>query len=120
MGEHLVHKVLGQRAVAAGVEQNAVLGVLIDLNNGMSAGAVYGPNISGVNSILPAHVQKHLPVVPNESRVADLHARPSGGHGLVQALAAGKGLPPGGPLGLALPGHMVDLIDVVHVQGTDI
>ena len=120
MAQHFIDELLCHLLVGTAKEQDAVLGILIDLDNGVAGRTVYDLDELVMDAVLLAGIQEHGAVLTDQTAVVDFHAGLGQCTGLVHALAAQEGIPGAGSLGLAGQDDMVYGVDIVNVQRTDI
>ena len=72
--QHIVHEVLGEHLVGAAVQQDAVLGVPVHLDDGMAGLALHLADKLRMDAILPAGIQERLAVLADQAAVVYLGA----------------------------------------------
>ena len=120
MAQHFIHILGGQLLIGTAVEQNAVLGVLVDLNDSMAGRTVHDLDELIVHTVLLAGIQEHLTILADQAAVVDLHACLCQSAGLIHALAAQEGVAGTGSLSLTGQNDVVHGVDIVNIQRTDI
>ena len=120
MGENLVRIVLRHAAVGAGIEDDAVFAPGVDLNDGVSRGAVRHAEKVRVHPLGAEHIPEKEAVLPDAARVADLCPGPGQGHRLVKALASRVAGDLQGGNGLPGPDKVPDLVAVVDIHRAEI
>ena len=118
--QDLIHVLFGQALVRAAVEEDAVLGVLVDLDDGMARGGGDAADVVGVDAVLGTGIQEGLAVGADHAAMVGGDTGLGQSHGLVHALAAQENVHIQGGLGLTGLHHMVHGIDMVQIHGADV
>ncbi|MPM99141.1 hypothetical protein SDC9_146332 [bioreactor metagenome] len=118
--QRAIHIVLRQLLVCAAIEENAVLTVVVHLNNGVAGDAGGTLRQREIHPVFIQLVIEHIPVATDQPRVPDLRACARRRDGLVKPLAAAMGFEGQAGLGLAGLHKRVHAIHLVQIQGTEV
>jgi len=118
--EHLVDPALRELLVRAAVGDDAVLAVLVDLDDRVAARAFAGFHEVGVHALLAQLFSQESALLPDDADMVRPRARLRQRDGLVEPLAAAADREGFARLRLAGLDVVLHLIDVVDVDGADI
>ena len=120
MAQDFVDERFGEHLIGTAEEQNAVLGIFVDLNDGMAVGGIHLADEISMHTVLFAGIQEGLAAVADQTAVIDFHSGLGQCHGLVDALAAQEHIAGAGGFGFAGENDVVHAVNIVQIQRTDI
>ena len=118
--QHPVDILPGDIQVRPAGNNDAVLPLRVDLNDGMAADRIRGLQITGIDAVLLQQLPENGTVRSDSARVEDLRAAASQGNGLVEPFPAAE------PLVLLCQNRLLSgdkvfhFIDPIDIQGTEI
>ena len=116
MSQHLIHILFRNASVRSAIEQNAILPILIHLDDRMAGFARYALNIVCIDSAFLAGLKQDVSFFPYHSGMIDVNSGLCKGNGLVQPLASAEGVHPRRCQRLSRRHHMVNRIHIVQIQ----
>ena len=119
-GEHGVDIFPVVHAVCTAADKDAVLPVLVHLNDGMAGRNIQRPEMGHISSRIPQKLREKCSVRADVSGMDDLRSRSCSGNGLVESLASCVKRSCGGGNGLTGLYDMLHGVDDINVQGTEV
>ena len=117
--QRLVRVRLGDLAVGACQDDDAVAALLIHLNDGMTGSAVGHLDVIAADAVFVQGLEQHAAVLAYSTGKGHSIASAAQGDGLVEALAAAELLHLRGGDGLAGADKFIQRIHLVNIQGTE-